>query len=212
MNRNLISAFGLSLTGYVFGKTTSPANISRTRAIAGIRNVSFLVCKRTALNEQRSRKSCILLLPHPTCRLPTPSPTPAGRLVYQYFCDSCVCPLGAPSRSLPRPNHRAPPPPPPLVPPSPLLGQVNRRQAKPLPESNKQPHRPATALSARTDHLHTSTSIFIYRRLNFSYLTLPLLLTPTLFHHQHHKNRRHRSLRHLQSHPPPLGYLRSHLS
>lgn len=113
----------------------------------------------------RCGQRSILLLPHPTC-LPTPShASHLPRLPVGWSVNTPVTlclSAGCTSRSLPRPNHRAPPPPPPLVPPLPSLGPSQQETSKSkititstTTRSSKQPHRPATALSARTGHLHT---------------------------------------------------------
>lgn len=93
----------------------------RTRAIAGIKNVSCFVCKRTAQSAMKRSEHLIRLVVvptncHPTC-LPTVAPpiSQACLSVGLSLCDS-VCPLGALSfHHHPRPNHRAPLPHPHLL-------------------------------------------------------------------------------------------------
>lgn len=167
------------------GKTTSPVNISsRTRAIAGIKNVSFIVCKRTAFNGQRSReRRAERVASNPACCCPTPPVCPRHlpRLPVGWSINISVTLCLSTIAFLTAAQPQSSPSPTPTRTPLPSLGPSQQEASNSkitttstTTRSSKQPHRPATALSARTDHLHTSTSIFIYCCLNFSYLTLSL--------------------------------------
>lgn len=120
--------------------------------------------------------SCCCPTP-PVCPPPLPSPTPAGRLVCQYYCDSVFVRWVHHRVPYRGPTTRAPLPHPHSYPPSPLLGQVNRRQAR-TKSPPAAPQAPSTGNSLVSTNRPPAYYYYVYLYLPpsklLSYLTLSL--------------------------------------